>query len=392
MRFFINPFWVFFSSFIFVGFLFELHLSHLYDYIDGGALKVEMYFILITSVFCAFFLHVFFIRKVSSKNRTSDISNNNALLIMIFIMVGSFVEFGVEKVIPLLSVLRGDGYEYKNFGIPTYHVFLVIYVMTSAVLAFNRYMLHGTKKNLLITIMCVFYSILIVNRGLMIMTVAPCVYMYLYYKANKKSLFNSLVFFFVIIFVFGYIGDKRMKSSGYTDENPIYRIGQIDSPILKALPSGFSWFYVYASSPIATLYNQETKLGFDRGDFFDYMHSTIIPDFIAKRFGDDDSFRYKPALIDKQLTVPTGFGVALRVYGYTGVAYTYLYLSLLIFIFAGLNTKGNIVPILAVLSSVSSLMIFSNMLNFSAGILPLLFITLLSNKIIVIGRSSFKIF
>lgn len=371
--------------------LFELKLSHLYDYVDGSETKFLMYALLLISLFLGTFFHVVVVKKINIKTSSDDVSKKNAFLIFFIIIAGAFLEFGVARVIPIVSVLRGSGYEYKNFGIPTFHVFLVIYIVTAAVSAFNRYMLYKTKRNLYITLCCVIYSIVIVNRGLMIMTIAPCVYMYLYYKANKKSLINSLVFFILIIMLFGYMGDKRMRSSGYTDDNPIYRIGQIDSTVLKTLPSGFSWFYVYASSPIATLFNQQDKIGFDRGDVFEFLHSTIIPDFIAKRFGDDKS-KYKPVLIDHQLTVPTGFGVAFRVFGFAGVFFTYLYLSLVIFFFSFCNLRGNILPVLGVLSSVSSLMIFSNMLNFSAGILPLFFITFLSKKKIKLGRSRLYIF
>ncbi|MGE0969870.1 hypothetical protein ACQFN5_08100 [Klebsiella sp. WOUb02] len=92
-----------------------MKLSHLYDYVDGSETKFLMYALLLISLFLGTFFHVVVVKKINVKTSSDDVSKKNAFLIFFIIIAGAFLEFGVARVIPIVSVLRGSGYEYKNF-------------------------------------------------------------------------------------------------------------------------------------------------------------------------------------------------------------------------------------------------------------------------------------
>lgn len=73
--------------------------------------------------------------------------------------------------------------------------------------------------------------------------------------------------------------------------------------------------YLYASSPIANLIEQESSNNYDKGDLLDFIPGAILPDFISKYTSPNIDERYEFNKITPELTVSTGFGRAVVILG-----------------------------------------------------------------------------
>ncbi len=384
--FYLNSFYMFSLSFALAMSMFHMKLSGLYNNLGFGFVEFTVVMILLFSLIFGF-LYKNKLQKYIKNSIPDDVGKINIFLFSFFIILGAIAEVWFSGQIPLLSVYYGLSYEYREFGIATFHVFFLSYVSASAIVSYERFLLFGTKRNLVLTILGVLFTIAIVNRAAMLMIVVPCFLMYLSLRNNLKSKIVILSLLLISIIAFGYIGDKRMISSGYTDDKPIFRISQIDNPIMNSLPSGFTWFYTYMSSPYANLVNQEKNDQHGRGDIGEFITVSILPDFISKRIDEFVKNRFNILLITPELQVSTGFGWSVAVYGIAGIILTYLYMCFLIVFFTYINRKRSVLSIAAILSTASALMVFNNMLVFAACIIQLVIISFFcGRKINVNGK------
>ena len=384
---FINPFYIFSIAFSLAIFLFQLKLSSLF-FLEGTETTQLIIFIMV--LFCAFFglFSSGRLKRFIAKSNPSNSSKFNVYMVSIFIIAGTCLEVFASGAIPFLMVFQGVTYDYRDFGIASFHVFFLSYVSASAIIGFERYILYRNKRNLILTILGILFSIIIVNRAAMLMIILPCIFIYLSYNAKVKSLISVVLFFLIIIITFGYIGDKRMVSSGYTDEKPLFRVAKIDSVILDNLPSGFSWFYIYAASPYANLLYQDLNPRYNKGDIVDFVNVAILPDFISKRLDDSVKARYPTILITDELNATTGFSYASITQGSLGIILLYIYMFFIFVLFLNLNKKRHIRAVAALLSTIAAFMIFENMLVFASCIMQLVLITLFcARKMTLFGRN-----
>lgn len=383
---FINPFYIFSIAFSAAIVLFKMKLSSLFLLDNTEATQL---IILVMVLFCLIFGFFYSgrLKRFIARSEPGNSSKFNVYMVAMFIIAGTGLEIISSGAIPFLMVFEGVTYNYREFGIASFHVFFLSYVSASAIIGFERYILFGNKRNLLLTILGVLFSIIIVNRAAMLMIILPCFFIYLSYNAKVKSIVSVLLCFLIIIITFGYIGDKRMVSSGYTDDKPLFRVAKIDSVVLDSLPSGFSWFYIYASSPYANLLYQERNPRYDKGNVTDFLNVAILPDFISKRIDDTVKSRFPTILITDELNATTGFCYAAITFGSLGVILLYLYMFFILTLFLMLNRKRHIRAVAALLSTITAFMIFENMLVFASCIMQLILITLFcSKKITLFGR------
>ncbi|CPR13629.1 oligosaccharide repeat unit polymerase [Brenneria goodwinii] len=382
----LNPFYIFLSAFLFGAVLYHLKLSDLYLK-TGIATEIAILFILLISLLLGLLVS----RQLKKKFETCKPDNStwfNVWVVSLFIVLSVLLEVYDAGAIPIIKIFRGEIYEYRSFGIATFHVFFLSYVSASAIIGFERYIYFRSKRNLIPTFLGVLFSIIIINRAAMLMILLPCFLLYLYHNNKLKSKLIITCFFIFIIVLFGYLGDKRMASSGYS-EGAIYQIAKVDNPIMEnVLPSGFTWFYIYTSSPYANLVSVEETGEYDRGTISDFLNISILPDFISKRIDENTRSKFNFRLIANELTVTTGFGYAMLVYGIKGVFMTYFYMVFVTVFFLFINRKKYIKSTAAILSTISSLMIFDNMFVFASCIVQLLLITLLASKrMTLLGRT-----
>lgn len=378
--FYLNPFYMFSISFISVMAMFCLKLSGLYH--DNN---ITSFFILLISL-VSFLIGLFYKKSLDNIFKVKRVNATvSTWPTFSFIIFGFFAECYFSGGIPLLSVLAGVDYDYQTFGIKTFHVFYMGVMLSYSILSFERYLESKRKLELIKVATGIFITIAIVSRGATMLIVIPMVLIMLSrmkelnikFSLKMKLLFSMAIIVFVILF--GYLGDKRMVSSGYESNDAIYDIGMA-SDVFKNydLPSGFFWVYLYATSPYATLIAQEDFNNIDKGGFNKFLYYGVLPDFISKYSSIDMKPTGNVMRISPELTVSTGFGRVFSAWGYLGILCTFLYMSLFIITFTLLNRKGNIRAVCAILTTASMLMIFDNMIIFSACIMQLLMLTFFS--------------
>lgn len=384
--FYLNSFFMFSFSFILAIALYYIGLSDLYNHLYYEEAAISVFSVVFFSLIIGFFCKSK-INKYIANSSPDNSSRTNVFIVSSFIIIGILLEIGVSGGIPLLYVITGKTYNYKEFGIASFHVFLLSYISAAAIVGFERYSIFGGKRNIFLTILGVLFTVVIVNRAATLMILIPCFLIYLSHNEKLKPKLIILSLFLCVVVSFGYIGDSRMKSSGYSDDAPIFRLTKIDNSVMKALPSGFTWFYVYISSPYANLLNQGYNTRKGHGELMDLINIAILPDFISKRLDDNVRGKFPVLLITDELTAATGFSWGVSAYGTIAIFIIFLYMCFIICFFTYVNRRRYIRSITAILSTTSALMIFDNMFVFAACVMQLVIISLFcGKKLIINGR------
>ncbi|WP_439294092.1 O-antigen polymerase [Lonepinella sp. BR2882] len=377
---FINPFMIYAISFSIAILLYHLGWSNLYLPLSDDFLL----FILFT-IFFSVFLGVFIHFLIKDKKENVDISRKNVRIICFFILVINCAEFLYSKQIPLLSVLLGSELDYKEFGIPSFHVFVLPYTSAFAVLSYYRFIYNKNRRYYFIAFLfsCMFL-LLIMNRGAFLIVVMSAFLMSLYKNYSVKLIFKIFVLGLVILYSFGVLGNKRMLSSGYQDELAVLAVAEASDEFRSNfVPNEYFWGYLYSTVSIANLDNQ-IKLYSEKngvGDFFELVALDVLPDFISKRIlSEDRKMELKPDLIKEELTTSTMFGQAVKIQGVFGAVCVFIWFSIFCFFTTILSSNQYRIPILSLLSILGFFSIFSNMLVFS-GLLLQVFLILFLQKV-----------
>ncbi len=377
MLFFINPFLVFSFTFLSAIFLYELKLSDLYITSHSN---VVFYFLIIS--FISFLIGLIYHYTIFRKNSFLSRSYNNTYLkdySFYILLLGFILECIDNQSIPIVAIFSGQEYDYTQFGIKTFHVFYMAYLSASAVVNMQRFLFSKNKQFLKTPILAILITILIVNRGAMILLLLPMILMSVVMFRRRLKFIHIVLFAFLwlfIVLVFGYLGDKRLQASGYEDPQAIFNIGKADE-VFSYVPSGFFWTYLYSTSPLANLALQSED-NISRGEFGDLLVVSAYPDFISKYTNPDIFQHYDFEKITPELNVGTGFMASYIVLGVHGVLFLFFWFFILNSFFIYFRPGEYSISICATLASISSLMIFSNMLIFSSCFLQLIFIMYLT--------------
>jgi len=375
----INPFLMFGLTFLSVLFFYQLGLSGLYFKDEGSVTVFLMVIFAIISMAIGFVFHPlsrFFIER-KLINFSLKYKKNYSLYIL---LIGFALECLNNGGIPLLMVLKGQVYDYTQFGIKTFHVFYMGYLSAAAVINIERYAYTKDKKYLKIPAVAILVTILILNRGATLLIVFPMGLMLIALMRSKltfRHIFLTFIAIIAFIIMFGVLGDKRMSSSGYDDPKAILQIGEAD-PVFNVLPSGFFWTYLYATSPMANLIHQESVANLSMGTVDDFLAATIYPDFVSKYTDAELSEKYDLKKITPELNVGTGFSMAFIIMGFAGGWFLFLWFILITAFFMYANRYTYFSSACATLTSMAIFMSFNNMLVFSSCVLQLIFVTVLT--------------
>jgi hypothetical protein len=201
------------------------------------------------------------------------------------------VEFLYGGGIPLIKILLRQPYDYKAFGIPTLHVFIVTFSSFFTVLLFQSYLSKKTPGLLALYLINLSAALLIYNRGMFFFNLTASASLYLAYKKSlsiKQGILASTCIV-LLLFIFGLLGSLRGSNESrkvYSNEGFLKTGRASDSFRNSPLPSEFFWSYIYLTSPIANLQNninhyQPGPVTFPR--VLDWLNNEILFDFISKR-------------------------------------------------------------------------------------------------------------
>lgn len=376
-RYIINPFFIFSSSMALAFLLYVLQWSDLYGF-RSRMLEIVIVLILLSSLGMSFACQRIFLGHREVSQGTLDITMYKFMMIMCVLWVIFLYEVIDFGGIPLLMTISGEDFNYQDFGVSKLHVLFVPYYCAFSIICFYRMMITKNKIYLIAIFSSMLFSLFAMSRGTLMINCIGFSFIYLYLTRNVwRASLSVLVLSLCFILAFGYLGDKRMMSSGYESPDAIYEVGKADLDVFHSyIPSGFFWVYLYTSSSFANLENQVQHENINTSGFYELVKTSVLPDYVSKRMpGSGDE--YSVILITPELIVSTVFGLPIVIMGYAGMLIVFAWYCLLCWLALSLVRKAYVIPMSAILCSMSALMLFDNMLVFGSFFTQILMVLLL---------------
>lgn len=377
----LNPFFYYAITFCFSLSLYQLGWSDLYPEIGMDL----MGFFLISVILGFPFL--ISINNISTKcfrdlNHFKEklrVSKKNIYGISFFSCFLIISEFIYNRGIPLVLILLGEKYNYTLFGIPVLHVFILPFLTVIGFTFFYRYIIFGERKYLIPVLFSFLFPVLIFNRAMVIFMLLGFLLIYISFRYSFVKIMKAALALLVILYLFGIAGNLRMKSSGFTEENAILKIGQASYSFEhSAIPSEFFWGYLYLSSPIANLQNEIDTYNRQPNSLDKFFIFEILPDFISKRVDSTDGVDDQANLLEENLNVSSMYGGAIHKMNLMGAYFLFFYYCFFVFCSILLCPRSMKLVMLAILSVISALLIFTNLLTSSGFFFQIVLLLLLS--------------
>jgi len=211
--------------------------------------------------------------------------------ITVFIYLLWLLEFVYEGGVPLFKILFNIPYNYRLFGIPSLHVFVVTFSSFYTIYLFHLYLSKRSKMILCLYALNLLAAVLIYSRAMLFFNLTGSLLLYLSVKGGItiRQIIVASVSVIVLFYVFGVLGSlrvSRIAGESYTNDS-FLAIGRAtdafrDSPI----PWEYFWGYIYVSSPLANLQqniNLQTPDPPTLQNIAKLVNAEILPDFISKR-------------------------------------------------------------------------------------------------------------
>jgi oligosaccharide repeat unit polymerase len=219
--------------------------------------------------------------------------------------------------LPIIWMLTGNARVYTEFGLPVVHVFLWSLLAVLAMGKFGLYLLYGNRRRLLIPVFQLLWGVIIVSRGQIMGALVQAAVLWLCLHAiSLKKMLRAVIASVIIVLMFGYMGDFRSGSAMFRE------VARPTSNYPGWLPSGYLWFYIYISSPLANLVHT-TEMSKPANDpFFSrtvlFMFPTPLRNAIyGQQFSEDQ--KDAGDLVTPTLTVSSAYVGPYLDYGFWGI-------------------------------------------------------------------------
>jgi hypothetical protein len=289
------------------------------------------------------------------------------------------VEFVYNKGVPIFMLLSGDKYDYREFGVPTFHVFLVTFGSFLSVYIFHLLCSEFSKIKLLYFFMSILPSVLIINRGMLMIVLTSCLFVYLMSmrRMSLAKFAGVLSTTAIVLYLFGIMGNIRLTQGQRISSEVILELSEAsDSFNESIIPNPYIWSYIYISSPAANLQNTINKAPNSDFDFIAFLNFEIVPDFISKRLANVfDLERKFPILIAPWLTVATIYAPAYMYMGWAGIIMMFCFFTVTTVLYVAIVKKTSRYHVtgVAILSTLVLYNTFDNMYYFSGLNLQLVY-------------------
>ncbi|WP_251551935.1 O-antigen polymerase [Neobacillus muris] len=392
----INPYFIYILSFLAVLVAYFLRWSTLFP-----NLELPLLLFLVCSMVAAYFLgRVFTKEKIITFHKIYY--KKHLELITYGILAGYVLEFLYHRNFPLLAMFTNTPLSYTEFGIPTFHVLLVTFNSFFSLYLFQIVLSDASqrKKSIIFYTLTLVPSILILNRGMLLIILMSCVFIYLIKYQSKitvKKIIGLSVLMIFGLYLFGVAGNMRVNNSYQTNtslfDNTLFlEIGGATEEFKESVvPKEFFWAYIYVASPIANLQKTINNFSFEKDvsvyDSFVFTITQTMPDFISKRVVSMYNIEIPAGfLITPELNVSTAFAQPYVILGWVGITFYVLFAFLFAFFYILLLKKLNseyLVIGVVIMNSIFVFTTFSNMFSFTGLsfqlVYPLLF-SLFSEK------------
>ncbi|MBL0742222.1 hypothetical protein [Chryseolinea lacunae] len=372
-----NPFCIYIFSFTVVLSVYALGWSDLYP-----RLSINLF------LFMAFtFVVAFAAALVLDQSKRIDykpiVWSGRIGVCTLLIWMGYCLEFVYNKGVPFLEILNGNtNYDYRDFGVPVFHVFLATINGFFAVHVFHQLISGFSLRRFVIWALNMLPSLLIVNRGMFIMMLASCLFVYiLSLKTIKTSVVVSIVILILIVFfLFGIMGNLRQTKGKTISTEFMLRESRATPEFKKSfVPKPYIWPYLYISSPMANLQNSIYSAKSEEG-WVPFVTFELLPDFISKRISKSMNVKSQsPPLIVPWLTVGTFYTRAYVYERWLGLCLIFVFFlaTTLSYLYVLKKRSRYYVTGLALLNTVVLFNTFDNMYAFTGLsfqlVYPLLF-------------------
>ena len=239
------------------------------------------------------------------------------------------IDFIYEGGIPLVKILLHQPYNYRLFGVPSLHVFIVTFASFYTVFLFHLYRVHRKRIYLTLYVINLFASLLIFNRGMLAFILVATVFIYVSTTRVRWAVFVvvSGLSFFCFLYIFGMLGTIRESAESKTsyDSNIFLEIGRANEGFRNSpVPKEFFWGYMYIASPLANL---QTNINADRVELSEnsnptlqHINNEVLFDFISKRVNKIMGWeRLKDKTIPGPFNVSTVYSKSYSYQGWLGL-------------------------------------------------------------------------
>jgi oligosaccharide repeat unit polymerase len=232
--------------------------------------------------------------------------------------------------LPFLSIVGvGEAIGYEEYGFSGLHGLLNAMQLVLFDMALLFYIRGRSVKYLFYGLALIAWSVLLVSRAIIVASFIQGIMIGLLFSKSfrKRFLLLGSVITFLVILVFGVLGDIR-SSSGTS----IQALAQQSSDYPGFLPPGFFWVYVYITTPLNNInanIGSMSALGFPY-----YSILPLIPNVIRAALNIND---LDVTLVDENLNVSSFFRQFIFDYGVYG---TILVMTILYFMFSLVMKKS----------------------------------------------------
>ena len=360
MKSFNNPFYIYCLSFLLGLAVYSLEWSFLFPLLT---FQLVLFLLITVLVFAVCGMIYDNIKEFRSYRFVTGL--NYEFLLFIFICVGFCIEFVHFGGAPFISLLQKTNVNYHEFGIPTFHVFIITLAHFYVGYAFARFKDTQRRVYLFMVLVILINDILIVSRGMFIFGIFIIAFIQLRYfkKLKVKHVFGLILMLYLLGFGFGIMGQYRSASG---NEKYVYQIFGANSRFHEAnISSAYLWMYIYIASPLANLQKTINENPVIQNDFKGLLINEMLNEVVSKRINynsGDVSNNYR---IAPYLTVGSIYFAPYNNSGWFGMISIFLFLlfyiivyRLLLIIFPRFNLTG-----IAILNSLILLCLFDNMLK-----------------------------
>ncbi len=250
----LHPFIVFSGVWLTVVFLYSMHLSNLLLYSTSDVIGVTSYiwlpFVAVLALYTTFhnFTKLAYRPRQNLRRFNLDLLERRLTIWFRIWVVISIVEIFVSGGIPIVWLIRGSSKTYMDFGIPSLHGLVNSLLLSIAICRFALYLITGQRKHLIIPVFVVVWSMLVVTRNLMLVSLLEYAVVFLSIKIIRPGIIARIaVGALLFILTFGFIGDIRSGAEHFRS------LAQPTAQYPDWLPSGVLWAYIYISTPINNL-------------------------------------------------------------------------------------------------------------------------------------------
>lgn len=263
--------------------------------------------------------------STSGISQSSRLNKKNGWAVFYFL--SAFVEGVYSKGFPILGNVN-----YKEYGVPLFHVFLFSSASLYALLVFREYLLDPSRKKELMVKFLLTITPLVValSRGTLVILGLNMLFVLL---EERKLKFNFRILAYISVvgvvaaYIFGLSGNYRMNHdygmhSSVTDSSLIMKIGQAGEMFENHQSiAPLFWTYAYITNPFTNLnYTVSTRAN-STSDVSNvhFLTANFSVATLSKRLYPSDDVNFKPSLVVPEFTASTGFYTAFLMKGMLGL-------------------------------------------------------------------------